>query len=423
MTTNESHTPAWVKRLLPLLGVVAIGVIATGALIKSKKRPQRRAQPAKGVLVEVRQVSHTSRRIRVISQGTVQPKRQVNLSPQVPGKVIWVHSELKVGGMVRSGTPLMRLDPVDYRLALEKARAQLVAAQKNLAETESNAAVAQREWKILGEQTGKREANPLALFGPQLKLARANLRSANAQVEQANVNVARTTIRAPFNLQVRSEAVDKGQYVGVGQTLATVSGTDEAEVIVPLPVSELRWIQLPKPQLSTRGAPKQSRRARKNGHDASLVRVRMVVGGKRFERPGRLLRSVGEIEADGRMARIVVGIDDPYNLQASQGQGFRPDFQLGAFVEVEIQGRQLDDVVVIPATALRLGSTVWIAGPADKLLIREVSVVRLTQDEALISSGLADGDRVVLTTISDAVEGMQLRVKKSPEAKAQASAE
>lgn len=415
---NHGGASRWVRRLLPVV-VLLLGAGVTVLLLKLRKPPRRQEQRATGVLVEVLAVKPENRRALVRSQGTVQPAEQVAISPQVPGRVIWVHPSLVVGGRVRAGESLIKLEPVDYRLVLERARAEAVQAEKNLIETESNAAVAQREWRIMGEQTGEREANPLALYEPQLKLARAQAQSATAQIEQARVNLARTVIRAPFNLRVRSESVERGQYVTVGQTLATVYGTDRAEVLVPLPVDDLRWIELP-------GEP---------GRSASPVTVQLVVGTQRFAREGTLLRTVGEIDADGRMAKVVVGLADPYGLRRTSSAAsapsrcsarsgcFVPEFQIGAFVDVMIQGRELGQVYPIPASALRLGSVVWVAGPQDRLHVRKVEVARMTEDEALISSGLSPGDHVILTTISGAVEGMSLRLKKaaSDPAGAQAS--
>lgn len=404
---KQPYAPSWVRWVLPVV-VLLVGTGLTVLLSKMRKPPKRQPQQNRGTLVEVLTAQPEDRHVTVLSQGTVSPQQQVGISSQVPGKIIWVHPSLKVGGMIDRGEALIKLDPVDFRLALEQARAAAVQAQKNLVETQSNATVARREWKTLGEQTGQREANPLALFEPQLELAQANMRSAAAQIEQAKVNLARTVIRAPFNLRVRGETVDQGQYVGVGQALATVYGTDGAEVIVPLPVAELRWLRLPR-------QPKQKKISNSEAATTptpSAVTVSVTIGGKQHSRPGTLLRTVGEIDTEGRMAKVVVGIDDPYNLQPSaDASDFQPEFQIGTFVDVAIEGRLLPHVFPIPAIALRLGSMVWLADSANKLRLRKVQIARLTEDEALISSGLTAGDRVVLTTISSALDGMPLRIK------------
>jgi len=423
---EQQGAPKWLRRLLPFV-VLGIGAAVTAALIKTRKAPERQAHTERGMLVEVLEVHPRDWRVRVVSQGTVQPRREVAISPQVTGKVIRIHPSLVVGGIIRSGSVMVKLDPTDYELALERARARLAEAEKSLAEADSNAEVARREWKVLGKTTGgSQEANPLTLYEPQLKLAQAGMRSAQAEVKQAEVNLSRTVIRAPFNLRVRSESVERGKYVTVGQQLATVYGTDEAEVIVPLAPKELPWLDLPHNDLASH--PAASKRAAVAGK--STVTLRMRVDGQTYERPGRLDRTIGEVDSQGRMSRVVVRLEDPYNLHAravspaqKSNTQYRPDFEVGAFVDVVIEGRRLEHVIALPATALRLGNTVWTVGQHDRLLIRKVDVARLTQEHALIVKGLDDGDRVVLTSINGAVDGMRLRIKPSEAADAKLSAE
>jgi len=330
----------------------------------------------------------------------VQPRREVGIVPQVSGKVTRVHSSLVLGGMVRKGQTLLTIDPADYRLGVERALASVAKAEQTLALEESNARVARREWKMLGSTVkgGARKPSPLALRAPQLRAARASLASARADLKQARLNLSRTTLRAPFSLRVRSESVEVGQYVMAGKAVAQVYGTDTAEVLVPLPVADLQWLDVPRGRAPAGGGPE--------------VIVRQKSGATVHERKGRLVRSVGEIDATGRMSRVVVAISDPYNLEATGKEKDLPDLEMGTFVEVQIQGKTLPGVHAIPAEALRLGAKVWVASAKDDTLqVRKVTVARRTAAEALITAGLKDGDRVVLTGITGALAGMKLRIK------------
>jgi RND family efflux transporter MFP subunit len=403
-----------VRRVLPFV-VLAVGILGARALIKSRKPPKRKEKPPIGILVETKTVRPESRRVLVRSHGSVQPQRELSIAAEVAGRVLWVNPQLIVGGIIKKGAPLVRIDGVDYRLALAKARTQVAQAQRAVAEAASNSTVLKREWKILGKRTGRKKPNPLTLGIPQLKQAQAQLDAAKADVRQAAVRLGRTTIRAPFNLRVRRESIEEGKYVAPGAPFCTVVGTDAAEVIVPLRLSDLQWISIPRQVFDSNG------RVRVVG-EGSKVWVKLKAGVKTYRREGKIERTVGEIDATGRLTRVVVSIPDPYNVKlpavtteskdgASQSAAmpFKPDFAVGSFVDVEIVGRKLESVVPIPAEALRLGSVVWLANQG-KLEIRKVELLRREKNEVLIASGLQQGDRVITTPLASALNGQAIRV-------------
>lgn len=394
---------AWLRRLLPLV-VIALGAVVAIAIVKGRKAPEKAKAKPMGTLVETLTARKETRQVTVVGHGTVQPRREVNIIPEVSGRIRWAHPQLVVGGLIKKGQVLLRIDPVDYKLALERSRAQIAQTERGVAEAKSNSQVARREWKILGKRTGRKDPNPLTLGVPQLKQAQAALAGAKADLKQAKVRLSRTVIRAPFNLRVRRETVEAGQYAIMGQPLATVYGTDEVEVMVPLKVSELRWINVPRQVFDKKG------KVRKEG-EGSPAQIRLKIGEQGHERAGKLERSVGEIDPTGRMTKVIVSLSDPYNLEpgAKKKGNFTPDFEVGAFVEVRIQGRSLADVIPIPAEALRIGSVVWVASKAGKLEIRKVKTARVTKREALVTSGLSVGDRVITSSLGGAISGMKLR--------------
>ncbi|MCK5800202.1 MAG: efflux RND transporter periplasmic adaptor subunit [Deltaproteobacteria bacterium] len=398
--TNDKR---WLRRLLPIV-VLIVGAAIAVAIVKSKKKPKRKKPVAQGTLVKVMVAKRARRRVMVRSQGTVQPKRQLVISPEVPGKVRWVNPGLVVGGLIKKGAVLLRIDPVDYVLAAERAKAQIAQAERGLAEAQSNAQVARREWKILGKSAGVTPTD-LTLGKPQLKQAKASMAAAKADLKQAQVRCGRTVLRAPFDLRVRVKHVEAGQYVTPGMQLATVFGTARAEVIVPLKVDELRWIDVPKLRFGSRGIAKKKGRS-------STAWVQLRMAGKTYKRRGEVDRSVGEIDPSGRMARVVITIDDPYNLKtsASKENAYQADFEMGAFVEVAIEGRWIDDVIPLPAEAVRIGSVVWVATKDNTLDLHKVTIARLTEKEALIASGLKAGERVILTPLASPLEGLRLRI-------------
>lgn len=402
--TRQHDRFKWLRRLLPVV-ILAAGIGGTVALVKSRKSPARRPKVKKSLQVEVITAKQERRKVAVTSNGVIQPRHEAAISPEISGKVRWINPALVVGGMIRSGAPMVKIEPADYKLRVDKSRAAVALAEKNLAVAESNARVARSEWKMVGKTTGAKPT-PLTLHEPQLKAAQSSLASAKADLEQAKLDLSRTTIRAPFSLRVRKEQVERGQYVRVGQELARVYGTDVVEVIVPLPVSEVRWLRVP-------------RGASKRGKARPAVIVRLKTGDAEYTRDGVLVRSVGEVDPTGRMSKVVVAIEDPYNLKKEnrERRANAVDFEIGAFVEVSLKGRSIEAVIPIPSRALRAGSRVWVVGPDNTLKIKPVTTARVTALEALVTGGLEPGERVVISSIPGAVDGMRLRLKGKTEKK------
>jgi len=376
------------KILLPLL-LLAGGVTGMRALVAARQPPPKQMRVDPGPLVEVLAVELGRRGVTVAATGTVQASRQVTVVPQVSGRVVRASPSLVAGGFVAEGEVLLAVEAADYELSLERARAGLSASRFELVKTESQAAVARGEWERLRLEGSP--PNPLVLYGPQLDNAQAGVAAAEAAVRQAELELGRTEVRAPFNARVRSEEVEVGQYLRAGSPAAALVGTDIAEVVVPLPLDDLGWLRVPGPGQGGSGSP---------------AAVRLRAAGRVQEWQGRVARSLGEVDPKGRMARVVVEVADPYGLRGGRG-GL--DLELGAFVEVALQGVTLSGVVVLPRRALREGDTVWVVDGGDLLRIRSVSVARLERSEALVTAGLAAGDRVVLTAVAGAAEGMAVR--------------
>lgn len=378
------------KIIIPVLIVLAGGGVMAG-LVSSRKAPKKEVKQDPGALVRVMEAKSNDRRFTVKENGTAQPARTVTLIPQVSGRVSEVSPSLVAGGFFRAGDLLFSIEDADYRLAVERAEAVKLRAEYELAKIESQAKVARAEWERLNGNSEK-DPNPLVIYEPQLKDARGSLKSAEAALEQARLDLDRTRLFAPFDCIVRSENIERGAYVTPVTSAAVLSGTEEAEIIVPLPLEELRWIKVPNGVNAQEGA------------DASVI---MRLGGEEFRWDGALVRSLGEVDQQGRMMRVVVSVRDPYGLSAKKTS--RVPLAFGTFVEVSINGRTADNIVTIPRGALRDGSTVWVADKEDKLLIKKVSVLRIEREEAFVTDGLSDGERVVITTIGGAADGMKLR--------------
>ncbi|MCA9539665.1 MAG: efflux RND transporter periplasmic adaptor subunit, partial [Myxococcales bacterium] len=295
------------------------------------------------------------------------------------------HPQLVVGGRVEAGATLVELDARDYRLAIRQQRAQVRRAQVALQQEESRKAVAEREWKLVGDQAQVSErGKKLALREPQREMALADVEAAESALAQGQLALARTKVEAPFNAIVRQEAVEIGQIARPGQGLATLIGTDEWWVQVSIPMAELNWIEIP-------------------GSDATVVQ-RMADGTART-RPGKVVRALADVEPGSQMARVIVEVQDPLD---SAGEG-KSALLLGATVDVRIEGRPVDNVLAVPRAAVRDGDRLWTVSGEETLAVVPIDIVRREQDRVLVR-GLDAAARVVGSRIAAPVAGMKLRV-------------
>ena len=347
-----------------------------------------------GPLVEILEVQPAPHKVQVKAGGTVQAQREISVVPRVAGEVVELGPDFIAGGFVQAGDLLFRLDPADYDLARQRAEAAVVGAQGRLVDAESRAAIARLEWESFrGEDPVAEPPNPLVLHEPQLLEARAGLAAAEADLAAARLNLERTEIRAPFNGRIRERHLEMGQFIPANSNVATLTGSEQAEVVVPLPTVELTWLDLP--------APGQER-------DGSPARVTITAGGLSYQWPGHLRRTLGEVESQGRMVRAVVAVVDPYGLARAE----KPPIELlpGMFVAVELAGPRLADVFTLPRRLIRENNTVWLLDDQQHLRVQTVRIVREEREMVVIDSGLNPGDRVIITDLAGAVEGLALRL-------------
>lgn len=386
-----SNKNLMLKIVLPFL-ILLVGGGGAFVLIKGRKPPTQVVVENPGALVHVISASRGDHRLAIRGTGTVQPREAVALSPQIDGRVVHVAPNLVAGGFFKKDELLFAIEEVDYQLAVERAEANLSKAELDLETVRAQAEIAAAEWKKL-KRDADEKPNDLLLYRPQLKNAEATLASGKASLEQARLDLKRTRMVAPFNCYVRSKQVDLGQYVRSGTTTVELVGTDLAEIIVPLAPEELQWLDIPR-----QGA----------GVFGSAATISIRAGAQTHTWEGHIVRSLGEVDSRGRMARVAVAVEDPYGLQLPEDDR-RPDLSMGSFVEVSLYGKQLNNVVQIPRGALREGDTVWTVNADNLLEIVPVKILRREPEFILLNDGLNGGERLILTSLSGAANGMKLR--------------
>jgi RND family efflux transporter MFP subunit len=254
-------------------------------------------------------------------------------------------------------------------------------------------AVARREFELIGERSGDAE-RALALRQPQLATAQAALASAEASLAQARLSKQRTTVRAPFNAVVKVLHVNTGARVSANAPLVTLMGADEYWVTASVPVDQLKWIPVPR-SASERGAPVRI------SNDAEW--------GRGVSREGNVLRVAGDLEEQGRMARVIVAIRDPLALSSQNAD--RPSLLVGTYVRVAIEGIGIPSAVAIRRDVVREGDRVWIMNDSSRLEIRGVTIALRSEEVVYVTDGVRNGERMVTTNLSSAVQGQALRTR------------
>jgi RND family efflux transporter MFP subunit len=387
------------KLLLPV-GILGLGIALVAVLYVT--RPKVVTHEVEIPLPTVRVVTATRAPVQftVETQGTVVPRTQSELVPQVSGEVTWVSPSLVSGGFFEKGQPLLRVDRLDYEADLESARA-------SVARVESEAKRAAKELARQGRLADRSVASQARIDDAENadRVAQASLREAQARLGRALRDVERTELRAPYDGRVRSENVDPGQFVQRGAPLAMLYAVDYAEVRLPVPDRELRYLNLP---LTARDSLTPAVPVGAEPAPASGPRVALTAefAGEEHVWTGRIVRTEGEIDAKSRMVTVVAQVDDPYGRDT---QSDRAPLAVGLFVKAEIEGTRVAEAFVLPRTALYEDRSVLVVDADDRLRIRPVEILRRAHTEIVVGGGLDSGERVSISAMPGAVDGMRVR--------------
>ncbi len=394
--------------LQALLAIVIIGAGIAGAVIfiKLKKPPQRKEQSEQAPLVEVEQLHSEDIQMVVQGYGTVNPKVQVDIIPEVAGKVVYIHPELIVGGLIHANQTILRIDPRDYELAVRQAEAAVADASVQLETQQAEAEVARTEWSQLHPDT--EPTSPLVLREPQIRQAQAMLDSSKAQLATAKLRLERTSLSLPFDALITTENVDIGQYVVMGQSLARAYGTNAVEIEVPLKDSELAWFDVFENSIFSDGNP--------NSAECTPAEVRATFAGAEHTWKGYVVRTTGQVDKTSRMITVVVQVLEPFKVVDGT-----PPLLPGVFAEVLIQGNTLGNAVAVPRDAIREGNQVWLVN-GNRLRIRPLKIVRVDKNFAYVVSDVLDEANVVISSLDAVVDGMEVRTQDdvAPEGKQEA---
>lgn len=377
----------WLKISLPIILIVAAALAAV-ALFASRTPAVQKPAPPPTLLVDVAVAKREPVTFVVRSQGVVAPRTRTTMVSEVSGMIVEVSPAFVAGGFFAKGDILVRIDPRNYQTAMKRATAAVAQAKTKVATENALAGYAYEDWERLRSlEAADRPASDLTLRKPQLAEAVAGLESAEADLEKATGDLSRTVIRAPYDGMVREKRADIGQFVNTGTPLAETFATDYAEIRLPIPQTDLEYLELG--TLREDGSLKASLSA-----DIGRVSHRWAA---------EIVRTEGVFDADTRVLHLVAQVHEPY------ASGREP-LRIGTFVSAAIEGTNAGEVFAIPRHSLERGKTLWMVGKDMTIRPRDLDVVRADEGFAYVAAGLRDGERYTVTPPENSLPGMRVRV-------------
>ena len=378
-----------IKVFLTLL-ILTLAVVAAAGIIMTRPMPEPVAIAPNVVAIRGIQMEAENIPLTIYAQGVVEPLTASELITQVNGRVAWVSPNFNAGGFFKQGEPLVKLESEDYEARVGLAEAREVRA---LAEFEHATFELKRMRALVKDQLVSQAMLENAVR--QTRLTEAALKEAQINLDQAERDLDRTELRAPFDAIVRSKAVDLGEFVSMGKPLAQLFAADGFEVRLPVLDTQLAYLNLPSSIEAT---------APFNSANLPSVRLSAQYAGAAASWDAQLVRSESEIDRRSRMVTLVARVSGTRNALSAN------PLPVGAFVNAEIEGITLENAFQLPRSALRQDNQVLVVDEESRLRFREVSIARYEQDRILIQSGLKEGDIVNISPIQAVVDGMEVSV-------------
>ena len=398
MKLNVANSKKWIRIIAPCV-VLAMGAYAASYFLESKPRTRSRQGQPVARLVQVQSVHMQSTRPTIVGNGQVKARQEVNLRSQLRGRVTSLPEQFIPGGHVLKGEVLLQIDPRDHQLQIQQAQAGLAKAKATLEEERGRHRVAQLEYRLSGKELPEEET-ALVLRKPQLADAEANLERARAALTRTQIDFERTRLEAPFDGQISARYVSVGSMVRDSMNLFDLVATDAFWLEVNLPTQYLRWLSIPKP----------GEKSEDSQCAGSTVKVRNIADwSKDVYRHGCVISLLPELSNRVRTATVLVEIQDPLSLLEENHD--KPPVLVNEFLQAEIVGHEIDNVVSLPRRQLQNGNRVWVMNGESKLESREVSLAYRGRNDVLVDGGLVAGEMVVTSALPGAVEGIALRTE------------
>ena len=386
--------------VVPII-IIAIGVVGFSLLASMRQPPEQKTKIDRTPFVDVYVIETQPYQLVIDSQGVSQPLSRTQVTANVSGIVISYNAAFTAGGMVTRGEVLVEIEKLDYLSALKSAEANLARAKAGFSEEQARAQIAADEWA----REGRTKTAPLlGLRKPQLAREKANVVSAEAELDTAKRDLRRTTIIAPYDAIVAQRNIDIGQLVAANNSLGQIMATDVAEIRLPVSLDDFYRLELDKPQV--------------NSHlGIGSVTLSARLGEYTRTWPGFIVRNEGVINTNNRLLYLVAHVSDPYVREITTEQKSDSNLstrsnsplRFGSFLQARIKGPTLENIAKIPRSSLVRDEHIFMVNNTSKLVKIPITIVGEEDAYVYVRSSLNSGDHVVSTQVLRALPGMQVK--------------
>ena len=365
-------------QIIAVLVIGLLGVIIFSLLVATKPEASTITKEKILPVVKMWRAQSGEHQVIIQTQGVVEPIQITALASEVSGKIEYLSPNFEVGQRFKKDEVLLSIDASDYEAVQAKAMAELADAKLALSKETALSEQALRDWKALGEGE---EPNELVLRKPQLESALARVVSAKAGVEKAERDLEKTKIKSPYDSKIEKTNVELGSLISQGSVVGSVYSADRFELRLPVSINEYDFVDIDK---------------------SAEVIFETNISGTRYSWNGKLLRSESKVDQSSQSIFLVAEI---------QNSLLNKKFLVpGVYLKAKVFGKVLKKTYSIPRAAIFDRNKLIVILEGNSISIREVKIVRSERDVVIISSGIEDGDRVVTTPLSNAIEGMKVEV-------------
>lgn len=392
--TDPAEKRGVLRKLVLILGPILVVAIFAGLgmlIVKLNKKPEEKKKAFNTLAVMADYAVSDNVTLQVVTQGEARPRTEIDLVPQVGGKIVFVSDNFIEGGIFRKGEVLLRIEAADYEVAKVRAEANVAQAEQLLVREMAEGEIARQDY----EELGRGEPTALALRTPQKQQAEAALQAAKAELQAANLQLQRTAVRAPFSGRVKSKLADTGQFVTPGARMGRIFSTDIVEVRLPLTDLNLSKMDLPIAYVA------------KSQAEAPIVQLSATIGGVLQKWEGRIMRTDPTYDTQTRALFAIAEVFDPYgNGRSDGGVPLAP----GLFLDASIEGKSFESVIVIARDGLRPDNEVYVVDDKGKSEIRKASVLDSNAKYAYLLGGVEVGELVILSPMERSRVNIPLKV-------------
>jgi len=397
-STHHSAKQSTMKKVFIPVAILLVTFMLSQVIIKNPPKSNR-GKGASAAQITVKTVNLAPENYQVIlnSFGTVKPRTNSILVAQVSGEINEVSRQFRDGGFFEKGDVLVQLDDRDHRAEVKINQSSLLSAKQVLLEEKARAEQALVDWQRLGNGS---EPSVLVLRQPQLAAAQAQVLSAQAKLEKAQLMLERTKVVAPYAGRILKKHVDLGRVVVNNTQLADIYAIDYVEIRLPINNKDLSFMRLPE----------EYRHKNVDNSDTTGSPVTLtsnLIGQQTWQ--GKIVRTEGAIDENSQQLYIVAQIDDPYD---ASNEKVAP-IKIGQYVNAQITGSTINRAMVIPNSAIYQGSYVYVVEQvADKFVLkrRDITIRWQNNEDAVIETGLAFDEQLVLTALGQVSSGTPVKV-------------